>query len=88
MAETRLLDRSTLASQADRPDRNPKVKAVHAALESLGRHDLAGASAAIERALAWRPPHAPMAKPAVYAPYPPAQGAMPPPPPAQPGYDQ
>ena len=87
MAETRLLDRSTLADRAGVPDQSPKVQAVHAALEALGRHDAAGANAAIQQALATLPPQPTMTNPASYAPYPAPTGQMPPPPRPR-GYDQ
>jgi len=52
MAETRLLDRSTLPSQAGTPDQSPEIREVSAALDALGRKDIAGARHAIQVALA------------------------------------
>jgi hypothetical protein len=69
MAETRLLDRSTLPSQANVPDQSPEIRNVSAALNALGHHDLAGAGRAIRMALANAPGAAPekgMAGPAAY----------------------
>jgi len=69
MAETRLLDRSTLPSEANVPDQSPEIRHVSAALTALGHHDMAGASRAIHMALASAPGAAPnngMAGPAAY----------------------
>jgi len=69
MAETRLLDRSTLPSQANVPDQSPEIRQVSAALNALGHHDVAGARNAIRMALASAPGVAPnngMAGPAAY----------------------
>jgi hypothetical protein len=51
MAETRALDRSTPADQADTPDSSPMVTNIQAALTSLGNKDTAGAERAIDQAL-------------------------------------
>ena len=86
MAETRLLDRSTLASEAGTPDASPEIQALRRAREALGRHDISDAHAAIREALndapgaAGMPPPAPAgyaAPPAGYA-APPAGYAAPP----------
>jgi hypothetical protein len=52
MAETRLLDRSTLPSEASVPDQNPEIHSVSMALSALGHRDVAGARQAIQMALA------------------------------------
>ena len=51
MAETRLLDRSTAMDASGRPDQNPRVMQVNAALRALGRHDYGSAHASIEAAM-------------------------------------
>ena len=85
MAETRMLDRSTLASQASTPDGDPEVQALRQAREALGRRDLRAAHEAIRAALndapgaAGAPPVAPS-----YYPAPP--GGLGAPPPAAPGF--
>lgn len=50
-AETRLLDRSTLASDAGTPISGPRIDAIRQALSSLGSGDRAGAKAAITTAM-------------------------------------
>ena len=50
-AETRLLDRSTLASDAGAPITGPRIDAIRKALSSLGTGDRAGAKAAIMMAM-------------------------------------
>jgi hypothetical protein len=55
MAETRLLDRSTLPSEASVPDQNPEIHSVSLALSALGHRDMAGARQAIQTALASAP---------------------------------
>ena len=51
MAETRLLDRSTEIDASGRPDQDPRVLHVSAALQALGRGDIATARAGIAVAL-------------------------------------
>jgi hypothetical protein len=51
MAETRALDRSTLATQANVPDSNPLVKQIQMALDSLGHRDMPGTQKAISQAM-------------------------------------
>lgn len=51
MAETRLLDRSTEIGASGRPDQDPKVLHVGAALQALGRGDIAQARAGIAAAM-------------------------------------
>jgi hypothetical protein len=69
MAETRLLDRSTLPSEASTPDQTPEIRNVSAALNAIGHHDWEGARHAIQVALASAPGYG-MAGPAAYnAPY-------------------
>jgi hypothetical protein len=55
MAETRLLDRSTLPSQANVPDQSPEIRHVSAALNALGHNNMEGAREAIRMALASAP---------------------------------
>ena len=50
-AETRLLDRSTLATDASNPISGPRIDAIRQALSSLGSGDRAGAKAAITTAM-------------------------------------
>ena len=50
-AETRLLDRSTLATEANAPISGPRIDAIRQALSSLGSGDRAGAKAAIATAM-------------------------------------
>ncbi len=50
-AETRLLDRSTLATEANAPITGPRIDAIRQALSSLGSGDRAGAKAAIATAM-------------------------------------
>ena len=50
-AETRLLDRSTDATQVNTPDRNPTVDTIAQARQALGRHDISGARELISQAL-------------------------------------
>jgi hypothetical protein len=69
MAETRLLDRSTLPSQANVPDQSPEIRDVSAALNALGHKNIEAARHAIRMALASAPGAAPnngMAGPAAY----------------------
>lgn len=73
MAETRLLDRSTEIGASSRPDQDPRVLHVGAALQALGRGDIAAARAGIAVAMdgispatmqgTARPMHEPMASP-------------------------
>ena len=51
MAETRLLDRSTEMDAGGRPDQDPRVLHVGAALQALGRGDIAAARAGIAVAM-------------------------------------
>ncbi len=51
MAETRLLDRSTEIGASGRPDQDPRVLHVGAALQALGRGDIAAARAGIAVAM-------------------------------------
>jgi hypothetical protein len=51
MAETRALDRSTLASQANVPDSSPLVKQIQQALDSLSKRDMTGTDQAISQAM-------------------------------------
>lgn len=51
MAETRALDRSTLASQANIPDSSPLVAQIQQALDHLGKRDLSGTDQAINQAM-------------------------------------
>ena len=51
MAETRLLDRSTEMGASGRPDQDPRVLHVGAALQALGRGDIATARAGIAVAM-------------------------------------
>ncbi len=51
MAETRALDRSTLASQANVPDSSPLVKQIQQALDNLGKRDFSSADQAIGQAM-------------------------------------
>ena len=51
MAETRLLDRSTPMDASGRPDQNPRVMQVNAALRALGRRDYGAAHASIQAAM-------------------------------------
>ena len=51
MAETRLLDRSTEIDASGRPDQDPRVLHVGAALQALGRGDIAAARAGIAVAI-------------------------------------
>ncbi len=85
MAETRMLDRSTLASQASTPDGDPEVHALRQAREALGRRDLRAAHEAIREALNDAPgaAGAPAMAPAGYPAPPGGLGA---PPPAAPGF--
>lgn len=85
MAETRMLDRSTLASQANTPDADPEVRALRRAREALGRRDLREAHEAIREALNDAPgaAGAPQAAPPSY---PAAPGGLGTPPPAAPGF--
>jgi hypothetical protein len=55
MAETRLLDRSTLPADANTPDQSPEIRNVTAALNALGHRDVPGARRAIQTALANAP---------------------------------
>jgi len=55
MAETRLLDRSTLPAQADTPDSSPEIRNVSAALTALGHRDMVGARHAVQVALTSAP---------------------------------
>ena len=56
-AETRLLDRSTEIDASSRPDQDPRVVHISAALQALGRGDIAAARAGIEVAMQGdRPP--------------------------------
>ncbi len=50
-AETRLLDRSTEVDASSRPDQDPRVLHVSAALQALGRGDIAAARAGIAVAM-------------------------------------
>ena len=50
-AETRLLDRSTLASAADQPDTAPAIHDISQAIDSLNHHDWKAASQNIEAAM-------------------------------------
>jgi len=71
MAETRLLDRSTLPADANTPDQSPEIKDVTKALNALAHHDWEGTRQAIHMALASAPGAAPtngMAGPAAYKP--------------------
>jgi hypothetical protein len=52
MAETRLLDRSTPATDASQPDQNPAIAQVSTARKALASGDMKAARAAIETALA------------------------------------
>jgi hypothetical protein len=52
MAETRLLDRSTLATNADQPAHNPQVEQISMARQALGHGDSKGATNDIKLALA------------------------------------
>lgn len=54
MAETRLLDRSTPASDANRTDQRPAIQQVTNARKALASGDIKGAKAAIQMALADR----------------------------------
>ncbi len=56
MAETRMLDRSTLAEQARTPDASPEIAALHRAREALGRRDTREARLAVAEALRDAPP--------------------------------
>lgn len=84
MAETRMLDRSTLASEASTPDADPEVRALRRAREALGRHELGEAHAAIREALNDAPGTG--APPPAPAGYPAAPGGLGTPPPAAPGF--
>jgi hypothetical protein len=78
MAETRLLDRSTLPADANTPDQSPEIKHVARALAALAHNDWQAARQAIHMALASAPGAAPdngMAGPASYTP-PPAGGTI------------
>jgi hypothetical protein len=71
MAETRLLDRSTLPADANTPDQSPEIMDVTKALNALAHHDWEGARQAIHMALASAPGAASnngMAGPAAYTP--------------------
>ena len=59
-AETRLLDRSTEIDASSRPDQDPRVLHVNAALQALGRGDVATARAGIAVALQGDMPSATM----------------------------
>jgi hypothetical protein len=50
-AETRLLDRSTVPDAAGTPDQRPRVRAISAALDAIGRRDWPAAHAAIDAAM-------------------------------------
>jgi hypothetical protein len=52
MAETRLLDRSTLPDAANQPDQSSMIKQVTQARDALGHGDVSGARSAIQTALA------------------------------------
>ncbi|NGM23659.1 hypothetical protein G3576_26840 [Roseomonas stagni] len=52
-AEARLLTRSELASQADRPEQGGAIGQIAAARAALGQRDRAAAAARIEQALSW-----------------------------------
>ena len=80
-AETRLLDRSTLASEADQPDSSPAVQAISQAIAALGKHDWQTArqqiDTAMQQAQMAQPGHAMTAPSAATAPAGmPAQGSM------------
>lgn len=51
MAETRALDRSTAASDANQPDQSPQIKSITDALDALSHKDIAGAKASITQAM-------------------------------------
>ena len=78
MAETRMLDRSTVASQASMPNGEPEVRALRRAREALGRHDLREAHQAIREALNDAPGTAGAPKPQVYPAPPGGLGSAPP----------
>ncbi len=89
MAETRMLDRSTLASEVSMPDANPEVRALRQAREALGRHELREAHQAIREALNDAPGAAGAPPPQGYtAPsgYPAPPGGLGTPPPGAPGF--
>ena len=50
-AETRLLDRSTLASEASQPDSSPAVQAISQAISAVGKHDWQTAKQQIDTAM-------------------------------------
>jgi hypothetical protein len=50
-AETRLLDRSTLASEADQPDSSPAVQAISQATAAIRKHDWQTAKQQIDTAM-------------------------------------
>ena len=85
MAETRMLDRSTVASDASTPDAEPEVRALRRAREALGRHDLREAHEAIREALN-DTPGAAGAPPSPQPGYPAPPGGLGAPPPAAPGF--
>ena len=87
MAETRLLDRSTLASQASTPDDDPEVQALRRARQALGRRDMHAAQAAIREALNDAPGAAGTPTSDVMPPtYPAPSGGLGTPPPSPPGF--
>jgi hypothetical protein len=89
MAETRLLDRSTLPADANVPDQSPEIRHVNAALNALGNNNMEGARNAIRMALASAPGAMPdngMAGPAAYT-SPVGNPGMQPASMAQPGYN-
>jgi hypothetical protein len=51
MAETRALDRSTLATQANVPDSSPLVKQIQQALSNLSNRDMPATQQAITEAM-------------------------------------
>ena len=87
MAETRLLDRSTLASQASTPDDDPEVQALRRARRALGQRDVHAAQAAIREALNDAPGAAGTPTSDVMPPtYPAPPGGLGAPPPSPPGF--